>query len=119
MGTMSQNGKLVADRKITVLWGLMTGLIAVALLLSGGEEALDNLQTVTILAASPFVILILFLCLALYKGLSQDPMFLDEKQKRAFALRLARERRHQETAEARQSREKRKREKQEPRKPTK
>ncbi|MGO1948620.1 MAG: BCCT family transporter, partial [Mycobacteriaceae bacterium] len=29
MGTMSQNGKLVADRKITVLWGLMTALIAV------------------------------------------------------------------------------------------
>ena len=118
MGTMSQNGKVVADRKITVLWGLMTGLIAVVLLVSGGEEALDSLQTVTILAASPFVILILFLCLALYKGLSQDPMFLDEKQKRAFALRLARERRHQETAGARQSREKRKREKQEPKKPT-
>ncbi|WP_291479200.1 BCCT family transporter [Corynebacterium sp.] len=107
MGTMSQNGKLVADRKITVLWGLLTALIAVVLLLSGGDDALNSLQTVTIIAASPFVILILFLCLAIYRGLSQDPLFLDEKQKRAFSLRLARERRHQETAEARAARERR------------
>lgn len=107
MGTMSQNGKLIADRKITVLWGLLTALIAVVLLLSGGDDALNSLQSVTIIAASPFVILICFLCLAIYKGLSQDPLFLDEKQKRAFALRLARERRHQETAEARAARERR------------
>ncbi|WP_420099796.1 BCCT family transporter [Corynebacterium sp.] len=107
MGTMSQNGKLVADRKITVLWGLLTALIAVVLLLSGGDDALNSLQTVTIIAASPFVVLICFLCVAIYKGLSQDPLFLDEKQKRAFALRLARERRHQETAEARAARERR------------
>ncbi|MDN6259510.1 MAG: BCCT family transporter, partial [Corynebacterium sp.] len=107
MGTMSQNGKLVADRKVTVLWGLLTALIAVVLLLSGGDDALNSLQSVTIIAASPFVILICFLCLSIYKGLSQDPLFLDEKQKRAFALRLARERRHQETAEARAARERR------------
>lgn len=105
MGTMSQNGKLVADRKVTVLWGLLTALIAVVLLLSGGDDALNSLQSVTIIAASPFVILICFLCLSIYKGLSQDPLFLDEKQKRAFALRLGRERRHQETAEARAARE--------------
>ncbi|MGJ0184484.1 BCCT family transporter [Corynebacterium glyciniphilum] len=107
MGTMSQNGKLVADRKVTVLWGLLTALIAVVLLLSGGDDALNSLQSVTIIAASPFVILICFLCLSIYKGLSQDPLFLDEKQKRAFALRLGRERRHQETAEARAAREQR------------
>ena len=118
MGTMSQNGKLVADRKVTVLWGLLTALIAVALLLSGGEDALNNLQNVTILAASPFVIIIVFLCVSLYRGLSQDPMFLDEKQKRAFALRLARERRHQETREAKQKRLRRKEEKAKPEKTT-
>lgn len=95
MGTMSQNGKLVADRRLTVLWGLLTALIAVVLLLSGGEDSLNNLQSVTIVAACPFVILILFMCVSLYKGLSQDPMFLDENEKRSFALRLARERRHQ------------------------
>ena len=95
MGTMSQNGKLVADRRLTVLWGLLTALIAVVLLLSGGEDALNNLQSVTIIAAAPFVVLILLMCVSVYRGLSQDPLFLDEKQKRDFALRLARERRHQ------------------------
>jgi choline/carnitine/betaine transport len=105
MGTMSQNGKLVADRKLTVLWGLLTALIAVVLLLAGGDEALTSLQSIAIISASPFVVLIIFLCFAIYRGLSQDPMFLDEKQKRAFALRLARERRHQETQEQRAARE--------------
>ncbi|WP_414122976.1 BCCT family transporter [Corynebacterium nuruki] len=95
MGTMSQNGKLVADRKLTVLWGLLTALIAVVLLLSGGEDSLNNLQSVTIVAACPFVILILFMCVSIYKGLKNDPLFLDEKEKRDFALHLARERRHQ------------------------
>lgn len=95
MGTMSQNGKLVADRWLTVLWGVLTALIAVVLLLSGGEDALNNLQSVTIIAASPFVVLILVMCVSVYKGLKEDPLFLDEKEKRAFALRLARERRHQ------------------------
>lgn len=95
MGTMSQNGKLVADRKLTVLWGVLTALIAVVLMLSGGEDALNNLQSVTIVAACPFVILILVMCVSIYKGLKDDPLFLDEKEKRAFALRLARERRHQ------------------------
>lgn len=105
MGTMSQNGKLVADRKLTVLWGLLTALIAVVLLLAGGDDALNSLQSIAIIAAAPFVILIVFLCWAILRGLSQDPMFLDEKQKRAFALRLARERRHQETKEQRAARE--------------
>lgn len=105
MGTMSQNGKLVADRKLTVLWGLLTGLIAVVLLVAGGDDALNSLQSIAIIAAAPFVILIVFLCWAIFRGLSQDPMFLDEKQKRAFALRLARERRHQETKEQRAARE--------------
>jgi choline/carnitine/betaine transport len=95
MGTMSQNGKLVADRRLTVLWGLLTAMIAVVLLLSGGEDALNNLQSVTIVAACPFVVLILFMCVSVYKGLKNDPLFLDEKEKRDFALRLARERRHQ------------------------
>ncbi|MDN5684608.1 BCCT family transporter [Corynebacterium glyciniphilum] len=105
MGTMSQNGKLVADRKLTVLWGLLTALIAVVLLVAGGDDALNSLQSIAIIAAAPFVILIVFLCWAIFRGLSQDPMFLDEKQKRAFALRLARERRHQETKEQRAARE--------------
>lgn len=93
MGTMSQSGRLTASRPVTAMWGIFTALIAVVLLVTGGSDALSNLQNITILAASPFVLVILALMLALVKGLSDDPMYLDDKGQRRFALKMARERR--------------------------
>lgn len=93
MGTMSQSGRLTASRPVTAMWGIFTALIAVVLLVTGGSDALSNLQNITILAASPFVLVILALMLALVKGLSDDPMYLDDKEQRRFALKMARERR--------------------------
>nr|WP_075692709.1 BCCT family transporter [Corynebacterium sphenisci] len=93
MGTMSQSGRLTAAKPVTAFWGVTTATIAVVLLVSGGEDALNNLQNVTILAASPFLIIIIALMFAIVRGLGDDPMYLDEKEKRRFALKLARERR--------------------------
>ena len=103
MGTMSQNGRLNASRPVTAMWGIATALIAVVLLLTGGKDALDNLQSVTILAASPFVIVVIALMFALVKGLSDDPLYLDDKEQRRFALKLARERRIAAAAEGRRA----------------
>ncbi|MBV7295609.1 BCCT family transporter [Corynebacterium sp. TAE3-ERU12] len=93
MGSMSQSGRLNASIGITAFWGIATAVIATVLLVVGGENALSNLQSVTIIAASPFLLVIIALMFALVKGLSEDPMFLDERERRRFALRLARERR--------------------------
>ncbi|MGJ4179349.1 BCCT family transporter [Corynebacterium macclintockiae] len=93
MGSMSQRGQLVANRGVTVLWGALTAVIALMLLLTGGDEALTNLQNVTIIAASPFVLVIIALMFSIYKALSNDPRYLDEKAHREYALRMARERR--------------------------
>ncbi len=103
MGTMSQNGRLTASRPVTAMWGIATALIAVVLLLTGGEDALSNLQSVTILAASPFVLVIIALMFSLVKGLSDDPLYLDDKEQRRFALKLARERRIAAAAEGRRA----------------
>ena len=103
MGTMSQNGRLNASRPVTAMWGIATALIAVVLLLTGGEDALSNLQSVTILAASPFVLVIIALMFSLVKGLSDDPLYLDDKEQRRFALRMARERRIAAAAEGRRA----------------
>ncbi|MFE1514841.1 glycine/betaine ABC transporter, partial [Corynebacterium bovis] len=59
---------------------------------------------VTIIAASPFVVIIIALMVSLVKGLSNDPMYLDEKEQRRFGLRLARERRLQAEDDAREQR---------------
>lgn len=108
MGTMSQFGRLTASRAVTAMWGIFTALIAIVLLVTGGSDALSNLQNITILAASPFVIVILALMVALVKGLSDDPVYLDDKEQRQFALRMARERRLAEAAEQRERRRARK-----------
>ncbi|MDO5030485.1 MAG: BCCT family transporter [Corynebacterium sp.] len=104
MGTMSQFGRLTASRGVTAMWGVFTALIAIVLLVTGGSDALSNLQNITILAASPFVLVILALMVALVKGLSDDPRYLDDKEQRRFALRMARERRLAEAAEQRERR---------------
>lgn len=101
MGTLSQSGRITASRPVTALWGVSTALIAIVLLVTGGSDALSNLQNLTILAASPFVIVIIALMFALVKGLSNDPRYLDDREQRAFALRMARERRLAKAAEPR------------------
>lgn len=100
MGSMSQRGQLVANRGVTVLWGALTAVIALMLLLTGGDEALTNLQNVTIIAASPFLLVIIALMFSIYKALSNDELYLDEKAQREYALRMARERRINQPSEA-------------------
>lgn len=93
MGSMSQQGRLEANRLVTAAWGVLTAAIGLTLLISGGADVLSNLQSVTIIVASPFLIVVIGLMVALVKGLSDDPMYLDQKEQHRFAMRLARERR--------------------------
>ena len=93
MGSMSQNGQSDANRWVTATWGVLTAAIGLVLLISGGDDALNNLQNVTIIAASPFLLVLIGLMAAIVKGLANDPNYLDIKSQRKFAMALARERR--------------------------
>ncbi|UVE96053.1 BCCT family transporter [Dietzia sp. B32] len=83
MAGMSQEGAEKPAHWIVVLWGVLTGAVAVLMLLPGlraGEpdSALNSLQNLTIIAASPFVLVLGALCVAIVKALSRDP-FITEK----------------------------------------
>ncbi|MFP7366502.1 glycine betaine transporter BetP [Corynebacterium callunae] len=93
MGTMSQRGSLDANKWVTASWGLATAAIGLTLLLSGGDNALSNLQNVTIVAATPFLFVIIGLMFALVKDLSNDEIYIDYREQLKFNARLARERR--------------------------
>lgn len=93
MGSMSQNGRLEAKPWITGLWGVLTAVIGLTMLLAGGEDSLANLQSVTIIVASPFLIILVALMFAIVKGLSEDPLYLEGKEHAKFQRRLAREHR--------------------------
>lgn len=108
MASMSQNGRLLPAPWASALWGSLTAAIGLTLLVSGGNDALDNLQSVTIIVASPFLIIIGALAVSLVKGMSNDPLYIDHKSQQEFAMRLARERRLLTEAQQRHARSKRK-----------
>jgi choline/carnitine/betaine transport len=79
MGSLSSNGAEEPRRGVVIFWGSLTGAVAAVMLLAGGDvpsEALSGLQRITIVAALPFVIVMLLLCFALAKDLRRDPLAL-------------------------------------------
>ncbi|CAM2782991.1 BCCT family transporter [Vibrio mytili] len=81
--TSSDSGSLVID-SITaggkedvpvgqrVFWAVVEGLIAIALLLGGGSEALTALQAGAITTGLPFTLVLVLMCWSLYKGLKSE-----------------------------------------------
>ncbi|MFD5081046.1 BCCT family transporter [Kitasatospora sp. NPDC058406] len=70
LGSLSSRGSLHPRTWLVVVWGVLMGGVAAALLLAGGLTALQN---ATILVALPFVVVMLLLCVALVKELRTDP----------------------------------------------
>ena len=112
MGTLSQRGKLDANRWVSASWGVATAAIGLTLLLSGGDNALNNLQNVTIVAATPFLFVIIGLMFAIVKDLRNDIIYVDYREQQRFAARLARERRIHAEAQRRAELARKKRERQ-------
>ena len=109
MGTMSQRGRVNPTPWVTGVWGLMTTLIAVAMLLSGGTDILSSLQTIIIVAGSPFLLVVIALLVSLIRGVANDPSRLDEKASRKVHLRMMREQRARDRARDRAGERARKR----------
>ncbi|MCV7168714.1 BCCT family transporter [Mycobacterium manitobense] len=76
MGSLSERGCIEPSRKTVVFWGVATGAVAAVMLILGGSDALTGLQTITIIAAVPFVVVMVLLCVALVKDLRRDPMMV-------------------------------------------
>ncbi|MCO4251326.1 BCCT family transporter [Pseudarthrobacter raffinosi] len=94
MGSLSSNGSSDPKRGLVIFWGLLTGAVAAVMLLAGGDEpseALSGLQRITIVAALPFVLVMLLLCFALVKDLRRDPMSLRRRLADSVVERAIRE----------------------------
>lgn len=87
--TSSDSGSLVVDNITSgsfeespvwqrIFWSFMQGGIAIALLLSGG---LDALQTGVIVTGLPFAAVLLVLCYSLNKGMKEEYLRLQKKEK--------------------------------------
>ncbi|TLW93959.1 BCCT family transporter [Saccharomonospora piscinae] len=80
MGTLSQRGSVGPHRRIVIFWGVVMGAVAAVMLLVGGDDALTGLQNLTILVAVPFVLVMIALCVSLYRDLRRDPLVTSEDE---------------------------------------
>jgi choline/carnitine/betaine transport len=82
MGSLSERGTIHPSRPIVIFWGVATGAVAAVMLLVGGADALSGLQTITIIAALPFTVVMVGLAVALVKDLNNDPMVVRRRYAR-------------------------------------
>ena len=82
MGSMSQSGRSVPSKPVTIIWGSMLGLVAMSLLLAGGQNALSGLQSIMVTCALPFAIILVGVMISWAIDLKNDPMMI----RRTYAL---------------------------------
>ena len=70
MGMLSQHGEEHPMRWLVIFWGVAQGAVAGVLLFSGG---LGALQTLVIIVAGPFMLVICAMCVSLMKALREEP----------------------------------------------
>lgn len=70
--SITAGGKLNAPVPQRIFWASVEGLIAGALLFAGGAQALKALQAGAITTGLPFTLVLLLMCISLYKGLRQE-----------------------------------------------
>ncbi|MDI3408957.1 BCCT family transporter [Streptomyces cavernicola] len=69
LSMMTSDGSLTPRRPVLVLWGVLTGVTAIVLMLAGGLNALQNTVIVTSL---PFLVIIVGLAVSFWKELGAD-----------------------------------------------
>lgn len=82
LGMISTHGSPEPKTWIRVFWTLVAGATSVALLLAGGAESLTTIQTVAILTALPFSVVILLMCASLTKTLRHEHQLIVRGQRR-------------------------------------
>lgn len=76
MGSMSQSGRPVPSKPVTIIWGVALGLIAMFLLLAGGRDALSGLQSIMVSCSLPFALIIIGMMVSWGKDLYNDPAMI-------------------------------------------
>ena len=82
MSSLAERGNPAPRRWNTVVWGTALAVIAMVLLVGGGQVALSGLQSLMIISALPFAVVIVFVMLAWAKDLARDPLTLRRRYAR-------------------------------------
>lgn len=69
LSMLSTEGNLNPPNSKKIVWGVVQSLLAIGLLIAGG---LKPLQTISIVAAFPFIFIMIFACVSLIKALKKE-----------------------------------------------
>ncbi|NVK19315.1 MAG: BCCT family transporter [Methylocystaceae bacterium] len=70
--SITAGGKVDAPVPQRIFWAVIEGAVAGALLFGGGKDALGALQAAAIAVGLPFTVVLLVMCVSLYKGLKHE-----------------------------------------------
>ena len=69
---VTDRGNLDPDKKLRAGWGIAQGAVTIICIIVGGTSVLQILQTTSIVAAFPYMIIMILMCVSIYKTLSKD-----------------------------------------------
>lgn len=72
LSMLTDHGNMDPDKKLRAGWGIAQGAVTIICIIIGGTSVLSILQTTSIVAAFPYMIIMIFMCVAIYKTLSKD-----------------------------------------------
>lgn len=82
MGTLSERGSIEPSRLTVIFWGTATGAVAAIMLVIADSDdlggALTGLQALTTVVALPFMIVMVMMCVSLYRDVRRDPIIVRE-----------------------------------------
>lgn len=82
MGTLSEKGSIEPSRPTVIFWGSATGAVAAIMLVIADPAnlggALTGLQALTTVVSLPFMVVMGFMCVSLYRDLRADPIIQRE-----------------------------------------
>ena len=76
---LTSGGKHDAPVTMRVFWATTEGVVAAALLVAGGADALNALQAAAISSGLPFVFILLFMMYAIWQGLQTELQVLESE----------------------------------------
>ncbi len=80
LAMITSNGDMNPSKRLRTGWGIAQGAVTTILIIAGGTAVLSILQTVSIVAAFPFMFVMLFMCYSIMKALRSEPALLVEKR---------------------------------------
>lgn len=84
LAMLTSHGDMDPSKGLRAGWGIAQGATTIVCIIVGGTSILKILQTISIVAAFPYMFVMIFMCVSIFKALRQDPLILADNERRAL-----------------------------------